>query len=58
MARAKKDGVYLNMKIKSEIYKRLEEYCEKVGQTKTTAVERILWQFFEERGKNEENNLN
>ena len=51
MTRAKKEGKYLNIKINAEIYKRLEKYCEDLGQTKTTAVERILTKHFDERDK-------
>ena len=28
MARAKKDGVYLNVRIETPIYKKLQEVCE------------------------------
>ena len=48
MARQKKDGVYINYYIQKEIKERLDKYCEEVGQTNTTAVERILSQFFDE----------
>lgn len=47
-ARKKKDGKSLNCVIERSIYERLEEYCEYAGQKKTTAVERILKQFFDE----------
>ena len=36
MARAKKDGVYLNVRIETPIYKKLQEVCEEAGQLKTT----------------------
>ena len=42
MARAKKDGVYLNVRIETPIYKKLQEVCEEAGQLKTTVVERAL----------------
>lgn len=42
MARVKKDGQYLNVKIDSSIYYRLEDYCTETGNTKTSAVERAL----------------
>ncbi len=35
MARAKKDGVYLNVRIETPIYKKLQEVCEEAGQLKT-----------------------
>lgn len=42
MARARKDGQYLNVKIDSGIYHRLDDYCAETGCTKTAAVERAL----------------
>lgn len=42
MARAKKNGTYLNVCIENSIYKQLNEICEDAGQTKTTVVERAL----------------
>lgn len=51
MARPKKDGTYLNVCIKTEVYKRLTQYCEETGQPKTVAVERILTNFFNKRSK-------
>lgn len=47
MARAKKNGTYLNVCIESSIYKRLELLCTDVGQTKTVAVERALVAYFD-----------
>ena len=40
MARPKKNGQYLNVKIDVSVYQRLEDFCEKY--TKTAAVERAL----------------
>lgn len=48
MARAKKDGVYINYYIQKDIKDRLDKYCEDVGQTNTMAIERILKQFLDE----------
>lgn len=42
MARQKKNGTYLNVRIETPIYKRLELFCADAGQTKTIAVERAL----------------
>lgn len=42
MARAKKNGTYLNVCIETPIYERLEALCVDAGQTKTVAVERAL----------------
>ena len=46
MPRPKKDGRHINYYIDRMIYERLEEYAEEKGQTMTTALERILKQFF------------
>ena len=48
MPRPKKDGVYINYYIQKDIKDRLDRYCEDVGQTNTTAIERILKQFLDE----------
>ena len=47
MPRKKKDGRHINYYIDRMIYERLEEYAEEKGQTMTTALERILKQFFD-----------
>lgn len=48
MAREKKDGRHINLYIEREIIESLEKYCEKVGQTKTVAIERALKQYLAE----------
>ena len=47
MARAKKEGRYVNYYIEREFYEKLEKYCEEVGQTKTVAIERILTKYLD-----------
>ena len=42
MPRCKKDYKNLNIKLQREISDQFEAYCEELGQTKTTALERIL----------------
>lgn len=42
MARKKKDGASVHFYLDSCLHKRLEEYCEETGLSKTTAVERLL----------------
>lgn len=37
MARQKKNGQYLNVKIDMNVYQRLEEFCEETGYTKTVS---------------------
>lgn len=48
MPRQKKDGVYINYYIEKEVKERLDKYCDEVGQTNTTAIERILTKFLDE----------
>lgn len=48
MPRRKKDGVFINYYIRRDIKERLDKYCEDVGQTNTTAIERILTKFLDE----------
>ena len=42
MPREKKDAVVLNIKLARKVSEMLNDYCEDTGQTKTTAIERIL----------------
>lgn len=49
----KKDAKALNVCIERSIYERFSDYCYEVGQSKTTAIERILTQFLNEYGKKE-----
>ncbi|MCR5755411.1 MAG: hypothetical protein K6G30_11460 [Acetatifactor sp.] len=48
MARQKKDGTYLNVRIETAIYERLEEFSEESGQSKTFAVERALMAYMDD----------
>lgn len=48
MARAKKNGTYLNVCIETSVYERLEAYCMDAGQTKTVAVERALTAYLDD----------
>lgn len=48
MPRCKKDYKNLNIKLDREISERFEKYCNKLGQTKTTAIERILQKHLDE----------
>ena len=53
MAQKKKDGVRVNFYMNRELSEKLDDYAEEMGQTKTTALERILIAFFTEREKTE-----
>ena len=49
MARPKsKDSKAVNINIDVSVLARLEQYCEETGLPKTTAIERILKQYFED----------
>ena len=50
MGRPKKDSKNLNIKMDVQLYETLEKYAEVQGQTKTTAVERILREHFIKEG--------
>ena len=54
MTRAKKEGTYLNVKLRQDIYDRFSEYADKKGQTKTTALERILERVLDEEEQSED----
>lgn len=54
MPREKKDGIYLNIRVETSIYKKLQEVCEEAGQLKTTVVERALAAYFEEYDRKQE----
>ena len=47
MPRQKKDGRHINYYIDRKIFEELEAYAQEKGQTMTTALERILKDFFE-----------
>lgn len=47
MPRQKKEAKSLNIKLAANIHDLLEQFCEETGMTKTTAVEKILRQYFE-----------
>lgn len=54
MARRKKEGTYINIKIRQDIYEQFCEYAERKGQTKTMAMERILVKYLETEAKKKE----
>ena len=54
MAKAKKDGHYINSYLERSLYNRLCYYAEEKGQTKTLAIERILREYFDKHGVPEE----
>ncbi len=54
MPRAKKDGQHINCYIDRTLCERLKAYADEKGQTMTTALERILKQYFEGLDDNSE----
>lgn len=48
MAHKKKDGRRISYYLDNEIYEKLSDYAEEMGQTHTMAIERILEAFFED----------
>ena len=42
MPRPKKEARYLNVYIQKDLHDRFEEFCKKLGQSKTVAAERAL----------------
>jgi RecB family exonuclease len=52
MARPKsKESKAVNINMDVTVLQELEKYCEETGLTKTTAIERILKQYFESQNK-------
>ena len=51
---SEKRWLYLNVRIETPIYKKLQEVCEEAGQLKTTVVERALAAYFEEYDRKQE----
>ena len=54
MSRPKKDYQPLNLKLDSTIMERFKKYCDIMGQTKTTALERILQKHLNDFERNED----
>ena len=48
MPRPKKDAHPVSIKMTTEIYDRLEDYCNRSGQTKTMAIERAITRYIDE----------
>lgn len=42
MPKAKKESVPVSFRLATDVYERLESYCEKSGLAKTSAVERAI----------------
>lgn len=42
MVRPKKDSKAISVRLASDVYERLNDYCERSGQPKTIAIERAI----------------
>lgn len=51
MARPRKDSRPFSIKMDTETYDRLREYCEKSGQPKTVAIERAVNMYIDDYEK-------
>jgi diguanylate cyclase (GGDEF)-like protein len=58
MAREKKDGRRINYYLNRQIFEQLERYAEEKGQSMTTAIERILSEYFAEHSIRLDNSEN
>lgn len=47
MARERKAGSYVNVRLKESIYERLVAHCEQDDRTKTSVIERALTMYFD-----------
>ena len=64
MARLKKDNTPTSFRLATDVYERLEKFCEESGQSKTVAVERAITMYIDdyeakmkiiEKGKSNQN---
>lgn len=53
MSRVRKEGTYINIKLRQDVYDKFCAYVEVKGQTKTMAMERILEKYLDMEEKNE-----
>ena len=47
MARPKKDSSPVTIRMDQKVYERLNAFCERSGQPKTTAIERALSEYID-----------
>lgn len=52
MSRPKKDAKYLNVYIERKTHEEFDEFCAKIGQSKTVATERALRLYMDMMYKN------
>ena len=54
MPRAKKEGTYLNIKLRQDLYDRLAAYCAESGMPKTAVTEKALEQYLDKKMKEDD----
>ncbi len=47
MARAKKASHPITIRMEQDLFDRMEDFCERSGQPKTTAIERALTEYID-----------
>ena len=48
MARPRKEGQYINVRVAQDVYDRIDEICVEAGHTKSYVVEKALSDFIED----------
>ena len=48
MARLKKDNTPTSFRLATDVYERLEKFCEESGQSKTVAAERAITKYIDD----------
>ena len=56
MMKKREGGVYVSYYVQKEVKEKLDKYCEDVGQTATTAIQRILLAHIDKHFKNKSEN--
>ena len=54
MARPKKDNKAISVRLATNVYDRLNDFCERSGQSKTTAIERAIEMYVDEYDSQQE----
>ena len=54
MARQKKEGTYINVKIRQDIYDEFVKCCEREDRTKTAVLERMMKQYLDNQRNGKE----
>ena len=57
MSRTRKDGKFLNAYIDKTIYDKFENCCSRLGQSKTTGIERALEMYIKKNINNKSSDI-